>query len=778
MSDIDFKQFVNAELPKRININNIPSTGNLLPGKLLKTTGIGLAVEPVDDTPLNQTYIAVHNAGADAIPKYSLVEVSGVHHASLAIPSVKKIDGQKPDIPIGIIVGQLTDDLSKLDPDSVSLFGGKVGLAIQRGRLETNLNTTNSSIGALVYMTTSGNLTLTETVSVVGQVLTLGVKGIIYVNLSGSGMVDTTVNGGIWVNQITPVNPEKNVTVTEWEDDQIKSVIKKATTDTFNINVKVMALSGNTNHKPVIKINGVPVPNVTKGSYPFEWYGEMAITWEASNPFIVVEHEDKAKHMCLLTYESGPVIESVIIENGYPKYTFNGTQFTQSEVKDGDLVSVKVKLANGSPDAYTIRIGNTSDPANAADTMEFDLSANPLKPGVERIFNNIKIGNRGTETQNLGIKVRGKTQRNSWGNWINSYNGTSGIDGIDFLKCNNTLPFLTPITIQYPTFDVTPGNQITQTALKQNETATWQIRGENKGLDPKVLFTSLTNALVLSGSHTTFPDRYEQMFRLDAAGVYNINTTNVRLELWRSENGAKVIQSSIIALADQVPTITVKEQLSSNNQDIARLRNDFTSDGLQHVVVITASQSLFEAPSIEFDDIAAVKPLWAGDWTSNTDKTIWRRHFRIKLETSKGTYTWSNLKATNRALKVVTTITNDNGYIIGGFVRKTLIVPAWNGQVEPIDIGVTVRDTTKLKCSNLSKGASGSENFIYHSYPNNTDVRALILQPSFQPLPNKYTLTNSVGMVVSNPTHWFNLDIQNASSNTTGELRIELEEIV
>ncbi len=42
-----FESFVNAELPRRVSIE-IPASGNLTPGKLLKTTGIGLQVEETD----------------------------------------------------------------------------------------------------------------------------------------------------------------------------------------------------------------------------------------------------------------------------------------------------------------------------------------------------------------------------------------------------------------------------------------------------------------------------------------------------------------------------------------------------------------------------------------------------------------------------------------------------------------------------------------------------------------------------------------------------------
>lgn len=97
-------------------------------------------------------------------------------------------------------------------------------------------------------------------------------------------------------------------------------------------------------------------------------------------------------------------------------------------------------------------------------------------------------------------------------------------------------------------------------------------------------------------------------------------------------------------------------------------------------------------------------------------------------------------------------ITGDNTYRIAGFVRRTITIPAWPER--SASIGTVVYDVSKLKCSNLSNGDSGSYNWTYKS---TTDSEAL-----------KYSIVNS--------NIWYNCDIPNSVSNTTGTIQIEIEE--
>ncbi|MNL64696.1 hypothetical protein D3C87_1889350 [compost metagenome] len=71
-------------------------------------------------------------------------------------------------------------------------------------------------------------------------------------------------------------------------------------------------------------------------------------------------------------------------------------------------------------------------------------------------------------------------------------------------------------------------------------------------------------------------------------------------------------------------------------------------------------------------------------------------------------------------------------------------------------IGTKVVDTAKLRCSNLSKGATGSLNFTY--------------QATQSPAADRYTVLTE--------NTWYNADNANATSNTGGTMQIELEEAI
>jgi len=224
-SNEQFMKFVNSELPKRISINNMPASGNLPAGKLLKTTGVGLNVELYDDNPLSQSLIAVFNNTANPIPLNKVLEVNGVpeNSALQAIPSVKPIDNLAPDIPIGVLFCQLEDDLTTIKMiDADTKYGfldpGKVGLAIKVGRAEIKgLNTSSASIGDFVYCGSDGDLTLTETALKIGQVLSRGENGIIYINVGALSLTEQHANGSIWISEISPQDPYYNAVVSEWE---------------------------------------------------------------------------------------------------------------------------------------------------------------------------------------------------------------------------------------------------------------------------------------------------------------------------------------------------------------------------------------------------------------------------------------------------------------------------------------------------------------------------------------------------------------------------------
>ena len=796
-SNEQFMKFVNSELPKRFSVSNMPITGNLPAGKLLKTTGIGLNVELHDDNPLNQSLIAVYNNTLYPIPLNRVLEVNGAPEIAnlAAIPSVKSIDNINPDVPIGVLYCQLEDDLTTikmLDEDTKypTLDPGKVGLAIKIGRVEIpGLNTLNSQIGSFVYSTEHGELTLTETELKIGQVLSKNDDGIIYVNIGALSAGESAANGGVWISEIRPVDVANNAKISDFEyskDDNDKQVALKGIANTFEIIVKVFAISGHSHYKPRITVNGTPV-DLEPGEHPFEWTGEVQIAWTLDSPRLIATHEDGGKHIVLMELESGPIVEYAHFD-GYPSFealTINGNEtILQTEVKNNDNIDVVVKLsALSSKPAYSIRIGENAANITSQDACQstvFDLSASPMQPGEIRTFQ-VKIANRGNVVQDLGTNIVAYTEAGSSGDTISTIDsGTT--DGTNTLKCNNASPVLATINVQYP--QRTLGSEtVLERALKKNESAAWQVEITNRGDDPVIRY-QIINAAHLEyavSDEFYFQVFNESLFERDitciADNALNLTLQNIALHVYRRENGAYSVKSECIKIADKAADIVISEESE-------RLRADFTTSGRLTYIKIVSDQPLFEAPSVQFDSMDET-PLWDGDWLSDDNGAgkVWKRYLRIKKTTSKGTFYWRNLVARNLALQETTipnvSGVNNNTYVIGGFVKKELQIPAWTGVVTPVNIDIDVANVNQLQCTNLSKGESGSKNYAYQSFVLGTNIFYILENlNNIDTYLNKYTMTDANGIVSAKPTHWVNLDIKNASSNTTGEMKIELEEII
>jgi hypothetical protein len=104
----------------------------------------------------------------------------------------------------------------------------------------------------------------------------------------------------------------------------------------------------------------------------------------------------------------------------------------------------------------------------------------------------------------------------------------------------------------------------------------------------------------------------------------------------------------------------------------------------------------------------------------------------------------------------------DSFYTVGGFVFRKLLIDAYPNRSALI--GTNVSDVNKLRCTNLSKGTTGSLNFNYqYTLANTLDA---------------FTITDINEALDPAGAYWYNLDGANASSNTGGQMFIELEEVV
>jgi hypothetical protein len=532
----------------------------------------------------------------------------------------------------------------------------------------------------------------------------------IYYSRSGNSTSNVTrINGAVF---ITDIEPESSGNVGSKSKSSDGEVLDSCVSDTLNVLVHVMALSGDSCYKPVIVVGGNTVSNLSEGPDTGTWFGSLSITLNGTG-YIIATHCDGPQHTCYVSIQVGPNVTSAVFTGGYPG--------AQTELKEDDTFSLRVQ---------------TDKPMTGIQVYDYEAGKLQTYTFGSTQDHTIVVGiaNRGNIATLRPVKIKCHDAAGSWGSDYIT-NSVGLVDGINVVNCNNLFPTVTISSIIYPG---------TQQALKDSETASVNHTVSNCDL---IMYSSPNGDVSIPDTNT-----YEATKVVTrVAGNYNIITTNFRIVVNRLANNATTTVDRVVYIAHVAPTITVTEPT-------IRLRSggNSGSSAQNHTITITSNQNLLSAPTL-------IAP--AGTWTGPGfigGPTVWARQLQVHDTDTKGTYAWGVLSATNLAGKVVTTITGDNQYVIGGFVFRVLAIPAWPNR--EVNIGTRVSNTAKLRCTNLSKGVSGSINFTYKSDTANSADRFSITDPSG----------------IANPTGnlFYNCDLANSSSNTTGSLQIELEEII
>jgi hypothetical protein len=345
------------------------------------------------------------------------------------------------------------------------------------------------------------------------------------------------------------------------------------------------------------------------------------------------------------------------------------------------------------------------------------------------------IANRGTSTQALPANVRARNSSGGFGSYraTDELGGTT--DGVDLVNLNNTFPSFVDNGTTFPVGQtafkgVEAGSQ--STTVNNADTATYT--------SPHGDFT-ITNPGTLATVKT---------ITCTNPGDYNDSATNFRIVANRAANDASATFNKTIEVADTAPSITV-------TQPQTRLRAD--SPAASYVITATADQNLAGAPDINIP----VSGDWQGGGFTGGPK-VWTRTIDIEDGDATGIAAWTlNGTIENNAGTTSTNISGDEN--VGGFVSRQLVVAAW--PVRQTEIGHSVVDTTKLLCENLSKGGDGTNGGTDFTYLNTlTDTV------------DSFTITQPSGVLNSTGNLWYNLDLANAVSNTTGTAIIILEETV
>ena len=451
-------------------------------------------------------------------------------------------------------------------------------------------------------------------------------------NLEESG-----VNGSVF---ITNVVPQSTGNVGNKVFSSNGRVLDSCVTDTSNVRVSVLALTGNKNYRPVITINDVVVPLTDPNTSIPLFTGNLNITLPVDMLVeLTAKHEDGAKHTITISQEVPPIIEELRFTGSYPG--------TQTELKAGDTFQIFVKA---------------NEPIDRIEVDDFEAcvsSVTNVGSGTTHTFV-ATIANRGVTSQNLGARVRVRKPSGSWSSYVLTEN---------IVVLNNLYPSIDINSITYPN---------SQQALKNNEVATVNHTITNH---TTVVYSS-PNGGELSISNTSTYEPAKTVQRV--GGVYNINTNNFRVVANRSQNNATTTVNTIVNIANIAATITMTEPAS-------RLRtggNDGTSIQ-SYTITLTSSQNLLSTPTIA--DPSAGGGNWSGNFVGGP--TVYTRTLQCHdSNDTVGAYSYGALSATNLAGIETTAYTGDATYIIGGFVSRTLTLLAFQNEVS---FGAAVVDYSK-----------------------------------------------------------------------------------
>lgn len=516
------------------------------------------------------------------------------------------------------------------------------------------------------------------------------------------------VSGAVFITDITPQQSNENV------GDKVKTAdgysLLTATTTTKLVKVSLTGITGYSSYVPNITVNDVPVTMTLNQNAPM-WKGEVNLTLpDPVDGKIEVKavHQDGAKFTTVLTTDTPPNILTGVFNSTYPG--------TQTELKAGDVMSV-ILTTDTEVVGYEMR-----------DVGAFVSSTGTFAATKTVNLNNLVIANRGNTTQLLPFEVRVKKETGSFSAWFNS--GTAGnAELVNVVKLNNLRPTIAFGTISYPNG---------QGAIKVGEKANVPVTVNNA---TSVSYTTLNDQLTVTNPSVLEPVK-EVTYK---NGVYNDSTNNFNVTAIRAANNSTASANTVVKIANTIPVVNV-------TLPFARLRSggNFGTDIQKYTVTITSDQALLEAPSMNLPT-----GVWDSlPWTPDATRKIWTRAILVNDNDPKGTYSYNSISIKGLAGLVQTSISSGGTYTFGGFVFRTLAVSAYPNRETPI--GTDVVTTAKLRCSNLSKGGSGSLNTQYQATTDNAVDR--------------YTIINN--------NTWYNCDAANAVSNTTGSMLIEIEEVV
>jgi hypothetical protein len=518
-------------------------------------------------------------------------------------------------------------------------------------------------------------------------------------NNSGS---ENSINGAVFITDIQAQNAGNNVGGKVYSSGD--RVLDHCVSDTPQIRVYVLAITGNTHFAPVINVEGTLV-SLTQNEDQSVWTGyvDIDITGITS---ITATHEDGATHTTSVLADAGAEILSAVFSGGYPN--------AQTELKEGDTFLLSVVS-----DVPMTRIEISDFGAGKAQVFNFSASTNKSI--------DIEIEDRGNTTQMLGLRLRAMNENGSYGSEFET-TSAGATNGAHIVSLNNQHPVISIGSITYPS---------SQSAIKDSESV---IVNHSISSFDTIQYDSPTNELGVA-NHTVF-ETVKSVSRL--SGDYNVSNDNFRVVATRAANDAVSTKTTTVQIAHAIPEISI-------SLPAARLVSggNMGTQPQSHVITTLTNQLLLSVPQI-----SAPEGTFQEDSETNPDGLGFTRTLIINDDDNKGSFAFQLIQATNLAGRIVTAFTGSSIYVIGGFVKRTLIIPSFQREV---NIGTSVSMAGKLVASDKDEAA-----MTYTNSFTNVALGFTISGPS--------STLNTVG----NLFYWN--DTQAVNNNTTGLASVTIEE--
>jgi len=523
-------------------------------------------------------------------------------------------------------------------------------------------------------------------------------------NWTPEGQGEKSVNGAVFITDVQPKDPLKNVGQKVFSSDG--NVLESALTNTDLVTVSVLAALGHSNYKPSIKVLGQDV-SLNQNVDQSIWQGTIDVDLDGATK-LIAEHEDGAIHEVDIIADQGAEILLANFRGSYPA--------GQSEVKENDSFQVEVQT-----DSEMTRIEILPYGAAKPEVFNFDQTTSTIIT--------IRVSDQGESPSMHGVKLRAMNVNGSFGNEYSTEEFGSD-EGVHLIKLNNLYPAGIIDAIEYP---------VNQVALKNNEVAQVDLSGG--GYD-EITYESPNGELQIS--NPTLFEPFKDVSRV--AGDYNVDTPNIRISMKKVSNGAVTIAQAIVQIADIDPLISISEpatRLRSGGNNGTQAQN--------HEISLLSNQELIETPTISVPHGTLLNSM-----QDTGGKKRWVQSLRVHDDDEKGVFQFGLTEAKNLAGKVVNVLSGDTDFELGGFVSRTIQVPAFQNE---FDLEVDVADTSKV--------IARDKDSILLSYKNNLldELKTYSITAPTQTLNVKGNL-------------FFWADQQAVNNNTTGLATITVEELV